>query len=416
MGLTLAEGLRIPPLNQCRVVAGLRGVDQPVTAVNIMDIPDIGPFLKPGEFVLTNGYVFRDDETVQVRAVRQIAERGCAGLGVKVWRYLRTVPPPMLREAEAHGLPLVEIPAEINLSDLMLRLMGEILARQDRLSERERRKAFLVRLLHGELPTREAILTEGRRFGLLPEAEYVCLSAVMFPIEAGRPRPNAMNGLFRAIGEAATVIGANVLTVELNDAAALLQVRPQRGAVRASDLARELAAAVVARCRIHLTEEVAIGIGTVQPDVLGISVSYRQAQEAVLLGRRLSPGGRDAVHEYAVLEPHALIQHLPPDALTRFCRVSLGPLAEYDEVSGGDLLRTLAVYLNCGGRLAATARRLFVHRNTVKFRIARIQALLGVDLTDGETVFRLQLALRAHQLLEPSKTLRRSKPATPVSS
>lgn len=405
MNLTLAEGLLIPPLNRCRVVAGSRGLHRAVTSVNIMDAPDTVPWLKPGELLLTTGYVFKDDPNAQVRLIGELSERGCVGLALKVRRFLPAVPPVMLREADFRNLPLIEIPGDLALSDVMLPLLGEILIRQQQRSEHARRTAFFSSLFRGELHGRDAILAQGRSFGLLPGCEYICLCAALAPAREGGHPPAAKAGLLRAIAEASQEAGANLLAAELEDAAILLQARNRQEVAQLPALARRLATRVVDQATRHLPNHAAVvGIGTPRADVLGIRASYREAQEAVHLGHRVAPAAAGAVYEFQALEPYALLQHLPEETLSRYLDRSLQVLARYDQETGADLVRTLEVYLACGGSPSETARHLYVHRNTVKFRVTRIEELLGVDLNEGETVFRLQLALRiAHLLRGPSQ-------------
>lgn len=86
------------------------------------------------------------------------------------------------------------------------------------------------------------------------------------------------------------------------------------------------------------------------------------------------------------------------DDLEHFCAETLGPLAAYDLNTGGELLRTLEIFAGCGN-VTETARRLSTHRNTVRYRIARAQALLRADLADPEQRLRLSVALRGQRLL-----------------
>jgi len=58
-----------------------------------------------------------------------------------------------------------------------------------------------------------------------------------------------------------------------------------------------------------------------------------------------------------------------------------------------ELLNTLRTYLECGRSLEATSKVLFVHANTVRYRLRRIQEILGEDATDPRTAFVLQIAL-----------------------
>ena len=59
----------------------------------------------------------------------------------------------------------------------------------------------------------------------------------------------------------------------------------------------------------------------------------------------------------------------------------LGPLAEYDARHNAELLPTLRSFLACDGSWSACAGRMYVHVNTVRYRIGRIEALTGRDLS-----------------------------------
>ncbi|WP_241681129.1 PucR family transcriptional regulator [Pseudactinotalea terrae] len=65
---------------------------------------------------------------------------------------------------------------------------------------------------------------------------------------------------------------------------------------------------------------------------------------------------------------------------------------------GGHLLETLSAYLSEGRSLEATARQLFVHPNTVRYRLKRITTVTGWDPTDAREGFVLQIALAAGRL------------------
>ena len=59
---------------------------------------------------------------------------------------------------------------------------------------------------------------------------------------------------------------------------------------------------------------------------------------------------------------------------------------------------TLATYLDLGGRYDDTARALFIHRNTLRYRLNRITEISGHDLADVDTKLNLHLAVRAWRL------------------
>jgi DNA-binding PucR family transcriptional regulator len=76
-----------------------------------------------------------------------------------------------------------------------------------------------------------------------------------------------------------------------------------------------------------------------------------------------------------------LLASVPASVLRSFSEGLLGPLAEYDARHHAELLPTLRSFLACDGSWSACAARMYVHVNTVRYRIGRIEALTGRDLS-----------------------------------
>lgn len=76
-----------------------------------------------------------------------------------------------------------------------------------------------------------------------------------------------------------------------------------------------------------------------------------------------------------------------------YYRGLLRPLQRYDNEHHGDLLATLAAYLRHGGNSTRTADALYLHRNSLRYRLARIQALTGMDPDDPDARLALQVGI-----------------------
>jgi hypothetical protein len=76
-----------------------------------------------------------------------------------------------------------------------------------------------------------------------------------------------------------------------------------------------------------------------------------------------------------------LLASVPAPVLRSFTERLLGPLTEYDARHNAELLPTLRSFLACDGSWSACASRMYVHVNTVRYRIGRIEALTGRDLS-----------------------------------
>ncbi|EOL44693.1 hypothetical protein RV11_GL002442 [Enterococcus phoeniculicola] len=92
-----------------------------------------------------------------------------------------------------------------------------------------------------------------------------------------------------------------------------------------------------------------------------------------------------------------LSKQIPEKEADLFTSHFLHKLIDYDEKNGSDLLETLEVYLDNHLNIASTSRELYIHRNTLLYRIERMKDILGMDITDKKHTFALQLALKFHQ-------------------
>jgi purine catabolism regulator len=78
---------------------------------------------------------------------------------------------------------------------------------------------------------------------------------------------------------------------------------------------------------------------------------------------------------------------------------TLGPLVDHDERKQGDLIRTLNGFFEANGNLAKAATDLDVHRNTLVYRLERINELTGLNLDDADNRLILHLALKVQRVL-----------------
>lgn len=140
----------------------------------------------------------------------------------------------------------------------------------------------------------------------------------------------------------------------------------------------------------------AVGIGRVVQNILDARTSYHEAAQAAGLERRLR---HHKPQVYANLGVYRLLLPLAESGeLRAFADQALGKLLEDESSDKGHLLETLRAYFRCNGNVMQTARELYIHRNTLLYRLGRIRELGPFDLEDAESRLQLQLALRAHEL------------------
>lgn len=88
-----------------------------------------------------------------------------------------------------------------------------------------------------------------------------------------------------------------------------------------------------------------------------------------------------------------------PAELERFYAETIEPLARYDDQYETDLVTTVEAYLANDGNVAATAKQLFTHRHTIRYRLERVRELCGHDVSATEGREKLGLGLKAMRVL-----------------
>jgi PucR family transcriptional regulator, purine catabolism regulatory protein len=519
-GSSLAEVLASPALDGARVLAGASGLDRRVERLNVMEVPDILPWVKPHEFLLTTAYPLRGRPETLPALIEELDDAGLAGVGIKLGRYLDELPAAVLERAEERGFPVVQLPDDVGFDEILNEVLTGILNRQAQALERSQRihRAFLQLVLRGqglpeiardlaELLDRPAAIVdrEGRVLasaGLdalgLAAAEPLTVDAaagraratdrelacVAVPISAGAREHGHVLALadgevptddLQALEHAATV-AALALTKQMEVQAVedkyrsdlmhdllrevedrddvlrraagfgwdldrpviTLVVRvdqppafvvpdevtrrpPLAAAVRRPVLERDPAAAVVRfsnevvvltspfdgtdtrttarRFATRLASEasrsvggtVSVGLSRPVADVTAIRTGYEQARRAVTIGRRIDGAGSVAhFDELGVYRLLSLVDD--PTELRSFVTETLRSLAD-DDPTAADLRRTLHALIDTGGNVAEAARRLHFHYNTLRYRIDKLETILGPFTEDARLRLDIHLAL-----------------------
>ncbi|MCX5261261.1 PucR family transcriptional regulator [Streptomyces canus] len=137
-------------------------------------------------------------------------------------------------------------------------------------------------------------------------------------------------------------------------------------------------------------DELVVGVSApVGP--IAAAAAYKQAEQALSVARRR---GRVYV-EHEQLASGSVLPLLADDAVRAFADGLLRPLYEHDATGRGDLVASLRAWLSRHGQWDAAAADLGVHRHTLRYRMRRVEEILGRSLDDPDVRMELWLALKA---------------------
>lgn len=155
------------------------------------------------------------------------------------------------------------------------------------------------------------------------------------------------------------------------------------------------------RCRELLPDlTISVGLGRCHSDPAETRRAYREAQSALQVSQRLGEKGAIATFDDMGIYK-LLISALEedPEEVRGFYEETIARIEEYDADHKTDLLGTLETYLAKDRSVAGTAKALYTHRHTVRYRLGRIADLTGLDVQKSEDQEKLSFGLKAMRLI-----------------
>lgn len=320
----------------------------------------------------------------------------------------RVVEPIMIRHEIVGYISLIGEENNFDyLERIVLRQVAPILA-MEVARERERNEVenryhveALTNILQGRYQHPDEVLARARILGYDLTIPQVVAVFEVASAEPGLPHTSSLTLWSKHVRDELQRVwsGCWILT-ETRRVVALLPVHEsnENSSQREHDIYERLQRVAT---RLHMEEDdntpYSCGTGRVSTNLESIPQSYREAQQALEIGRRLFGEGK--LHSFSRLGVYRLLFYLDGHSeLTTFYQETLSPLLHSDSRNDGTLLETLECFFRCNGNLSETARTMHLHRNSLLYRLGRIEELLGSTLEDAELRLSLQIALKIHHL------------------
>lgn len=124
---------------------------------------------------------------------------------------------------------------------------------------------------------------------------------------------------------------------------------------------------------------------------------YFEAKNTMYYAKKLHKEG--LLFKYKDFRFYDLLSHVEGD-LAKYCNEALIKLMQFDRDNSTEYCKTLKIYVENNQNINLTASKLFIHRNTLSYRITKIKELLEMDLMDGEQLFNILYTFKILEYLE----------------
>ena len=378
---------RVRPLG-VSLVAGEKGIDRTVRWVHMVESPEITRFLDGNEIAFITGIGVAGDAEKLLLLVQMVCDADASGVLINVGPYIPQIPAEVVELCNARDLPLFRAPWDVHLARVM-----HVMSLSITLSEKEELELSVALKNAIFMPNQEELyLGQIEQVGYRKDWNY-CVSVL--GLVAGDSGRLADKGALRraqtAAGDLATLGRWQMTPLVLEGRLVLVFAGQQADDVRS--MTRKVMDAVLGQAAAEGLRAY-VGVGKVTRSARCIGKSYAQATKISRLQQAL--GRENELCLYDAMGVDKLLMAVDdPALLAEFASEVMGRLTEYDRAHGSDLSAVLRMYLEHNGSVRDTAAKLFVHRNTVTYKLNKVESILGVSLADFETRVELYLALKA---------------------
>ncbi|MCR4617987.1 MAG: PucR family transcriptional regulator ligand-binding domain-containing protein [Lachnospiraceae bacterium] len=369
MGFTI-EDMRIVAQEKYKMelVAGKNGWANSISWLLMVEDTTITKNFVGKELVVTTGLGFNTEDKL-LELVKILDEHHCAGLVINTGYYIKEIPKKVLEMADERDLPVLTVPWEIMMADMIKDLTVRIFIQSQ--TDEQISSAFIRAI---ERPKVIEAYKEELSAAFDVDGRF---QVVVFTTET----LDSMDSVDRKrIGYRLQIylenISHNAHFLYYNGAFLLIF-----NAV--DDAPRdEIISGFLKRARLRMPDrDVYVGVGSAVNDVSNVSISYKRAVYAAKTAMK----NRESIQRFDDLGPVRVLYSVPDELILRELGPDLlRPLTDYDKKHDSDLVLTLKSYLKNNGSVGKVSEELFIHKNTILYRMGKIRELLNCNLESGE--------------------------------
>ena len=387
------EVIKLHSMAEVQIVAGAQGLDRLVRWVHFIDLPDVLPWVQGGELLIITGIGLQGKPEELKRLVQGLIDKNLAGMIINLGPYIESVPEDVAAIAETANFPLFTLPWKVKLVGVMQEICSYIVMQQ---TEKHSISSFFEQLLLKPVAAEQELMEHAAVYGYdLSQSQQVVVISAILLTEQKFTRKNAKHNfvliktqLEQFVRDFFVMRGKKILLTLWMDK--VLFLLPEN--VQDEKKNRSIVQLLVDQLGEHFTTlNVAAGIGSPAPLLQNIRESYLQANKALWFAESLAT--KQCVYTYESLGIYKLLFEIPLEKLQAYCEEIIGTLEEHDQRYKMDLVNSLFVYFEENGNVVKTSKRLFVHRNTLDYRLKKIEDVSGKKLANSYDRLMLQLGV-----------------------
>ncbi|MEW9096941.1 MAG: PucR family transcriptional regulator ligand-binding domain-containing protein [Clostridiaceae bacterium] len=321
---------------------------------------------------------------------------------------------PIVSDKEIHGYIIVpEINRKMIELDYIAIERALIIIMLERMKEKAvdeakhlMRRDFFDELIEGKIPSEDEMENLAMMYGLTPLYKYSCMVLELKDLHNIKGNYLEINLIRQLKDELIKTIDEISLKEKINTISitrsayviAFIPIKTSENPKDIRDFMVTLGKDIIEEfLRKYNNYSITIGVGKAYK-IVNLSKSFKEAMESNKMIGKLNNKDK-VVHFDDFMIYHLLNSTGNTDLLKEFYNSSIRKLAEYDEENKTNLIETLEIYFKCKGNMSEAAKTMYIHRNTLLYRLDKIKEILNTDLENGDENLEFQLGIHIMKLL-----------------
>lgn len=400
MSITCSHILTMPEIkNNIKLLAGEKGLKNTVRWTHVLESLEAIQFLQGNELTFLTGIYVGNNEELLISVIEQLAAQHVAGLVVNTGKFITSISERAIKKADELMLPLFEIPWAVHLVEVT-RLIGAAIIESDM---EERSVAYLLEkiLLTDQKDYDDYIQTAGL-YGYSLKGPLRIADIEIPNIQQYAENSKNCLSLLNCQNQIELII-SNVLESNAKRCLSMwkgsslffiVPVEPLHETDQVESIAKKISADIEAQMSGLV---IYMGLGGYYDGIGMLKKSFSEAQLAVKLARDSGARG------YVLYRNAGIYKFLnklgDKKVMIDFYKETLGPLLKYDAENNTEFTDTLRVYLEEGENTASSIQRLYIHRNTLQYRLHRVEEIMCQSLKNSEEKINIQIAFKIQKFL-----------------
>lgn len=379
MAICCRDLFQLKNFSKAKLLAGEKGLNREISWPYVRTTESISQWLYGEELIFVIYTDIRQDDNSFLSLIEECIDKKLSGIVVLIDdKDIESIPKNVIDKANEHDFPIIVMPWNIKLIDITQEILFKLEQKQE---EKKNAKRFLESIIFSQDHLQEDIhaLAEFYNIKLRP-FHYVCIFKIQTPSNVSYDLEQINKHIIHSLEEVINIDNQTLIPMEYaNNLMFLIFSNDYSEGEKSVEAVEAVFNLVNSR---YAEVENSLSFSRIRESNSDIKISYKEAFKALSM---IDIYNRDLkIIKYKELGIiRWLVELSDIKEIQRYCYENLGPILEYDKKHGMDLMGTLKCYFQNNRHLLKTSQELFIHRNTLLYRLSTIKELLKIDLDDA---------------------------------